>query len=92
MSLNFPPPLHPALVGLQPPAAAAAPLAPIAPAARGVDAPATQATVAPAGLSFEGWSEAPGEPVVLGGRAYPGDAADPRAVADAIAGLLFEPV
>jgi hypothetical protein len=63
----------------------------VASAAGSVDQPAPHPTYTPARLSFDGWSETPDEPVVLGGRGYPGDASDPRAVADAIAGLLFEP-
>jgi hypothetical protein len=84
MSFRVPPPLIPALVGLQPPVAV-----PASPSAARDAVADTPAVAAPLGLSFAGWSETPGVPLVLGARPYPGDAADPRAIADAIAGLLF---
>ncbi len=55
-----------------------------------VDQPAPPPTYTPARLSFDGWSEAPDEPVVLGGRGHPGDPSDPCTVTDTTAGLLFE--
>ncbi|MFM1990863.1 MAG: hypothetical protein RJA99_3820 [Pseudomonadota bacterium] len=93
MTIRIPPPLHPALAGLQAPGLAPAGLAPaVAPAGPLAEAAASAsvATAAPAGLAFEGWPASPGAPVVRGDRPYPGDAGDPRAVADAIAGLLFD--
>jgi hypothetical protein len=89
MTLRIPPPLHPALAGLQAPGLAPPRPAPPGPVA---EAPASSpaAATAPAGFAFEGWPATPGAPVVRGDRPYPGDAGDPRAVADAIAGLLFE--
>jgi hypothetical protein len=93
MSIRLPASLPPALSGLQAPELLAPGFAPAHPSAgtrveAPADAPARAA--APAGLAFAGWPESPGEPVVRGDRPYPGDASDPRAVADAIAGLLFE--
>lgn len=85
MNVRLPPITHPALVGLH------GPTPPIpTPAVEGPRATLQAEPLASLrlGLSFEGWDGPVAAPSVLGERAYPGSAADPSAVADAIVGLL----
>jgi len=53
-------------------------------------APVSAGRAAPGGLDVSGWHQSVQAPTVRGDLRYPGDPADASAVADAIAGLLFE--
>ena len=89
MSIRIPAPLHPSLAGIVPPPAP--PAVPVVAAAPTPGSQTAPTRAAPLGLVFGGWNDAPAAPLVLGDRAYPGDASDPQAVAQAIVSLILEP-
>lgn len=89
MSIRIPAPLHPSLAGIvRPPSP---PAVPVATPAGTPDTQAAPTSAAPLGLAFGDWNEAPAAPLVRGDRAYPGDASDPQAVAQAIVSLILDP-
>jgi hypothetical protein len=92
MNVRLPPLTHPALVGLQVPTPAGPAQAVPSSTVAGPRASLQAEPLAGLrlGLSFEGWDGPIAAPTVFGERAYPGSAADPSAVADAIVGLLSD--